>query len=443
MKKMSTVLVFTLCISLIFVNQCFANGVLRDSMGPVAAGRGGTNIAHIDNCVLIHDNPAALTEMNGQMIEVDLDFLSLAPTYQDSAAAWGPFPAVANDEDGDDSFVFIPSVSYAQELEQGSLGVGFGVYSPAGFFTDYDLVHPLWGEQEYSSEASLTKILLALGWKITNEVSVGLAAGPSFSKVGFEQPYAFQSGPLLGAPVLMDLEGDAWAFAWNIGAQWRISPDTTLGLAYHAPNKFDMEGEVDVDATNLAPLLPPFITDYTASYDVEFDFTWPQSVEVGMTHRLKDGHSVSADMAWIDWSSAFDNVKFKLSDGDNAGFNTGLGSAPQDTLLLDWKDSYAFRLGYEHLLTEVDTLRCGYVYNKNPIPESTLIPTIPGILEHVVSIGYGRNWENWTFDFAYAYSWASDQSVDTSKHIDMVGDYNNSELEMDAMLVRLGIKYHF
>jgi long-chain fatty acid transport protein len=429
---MSTVLVFTLCISLILVNQCFANGVLRDSMGPVAAGRGGTNIASTDNGVLIHDNPAALTEMNGQMLEVDLDFLSLAPTYSDPQNSG---------EDSDDSFVFIPSISYAKELEPGRLGVGFGVYSPAGFFTDYDLVHPVWGTQEYSSEAALTKILLAVGWKYKDEVSVGLAAGPAFSKIGFEQPWHFQTlpaaHPLYAAPVLMDLEGDAWAFAWNIGAQWRMSPDTTLGLAYHAPNKFDMEGDVDVDASALVGV--PF----TSNYDVEFDFTWPQSVEVGMTHRLKDGHRVSADVAWIDWSSAFDDVKFKFSDSSNAGFDAALGTpTPQDTLRLDWKDSYAVRLGYEHLLTEVDTFRCGYVYNKNPIPESTLIPTIPGILEHVVSVGYGRNWENWTFDFAYAYSWASDQSVDNDTEI-IGGDYNNSELEMDAMLVRLGIRYNF
>ena len=430
MKKISAALICTLCFSFILVNQSFANGVMRDSMGPVAGGRGGTNIAHIDNGILIHDNPSALTELNGKRVEADLDFVALSMNYRDPD----------NDEDGDDTPVFIPSMSYAQELEQGRLGVGFGVYSPAGFVTDYDLVHPVWGEQEYSSEASLTKILLALGWKFTDEVSLGIAAGPAFSKVGFEEPYHFQTlppaHPLAGAPVLMDLEGDAWAFAWNIGAQWRMSPDTTLGLAYHAPNKFDMNGDCDVDATAL------FGPGATAHYDkVEFDFTWPQSLGVGMTHRLKDGHRVSADVAWIDWSSAFDDVTFKLSDGDNPVFDATLGNAPEDTLSLNWKDSYAFRLGYEYLWTVADTLRCGYVYNRNPVPDSTLVPVIPGILEHVITIGYGRNWKSWTLDFAYKYSFGSRQSVETSKIVG--GDYDNSSVDVDAHVFRLGIQYRF
>lgn len=426
MKQIFTVLVLSLCISLILVNQSFANGVLRDSMGPVSGGRGGTNIAHIDNGILIHDNPSALTELKGKRVEVDFDFLSLSTNYRDPQ----------NDEDGEDILCFMPSLSYAQELAQGRFGVGFGVYSSAGFSTDYDLDHLIYGEQKYASDACLTKILFGFGWKITNGVSVGIAAGPAYSKVELEEPYAFQTGSLAGFPALIDIQGDAWALAWNIGAQWRISPNTTLGVAYHYQDKFEMSGDCDLDVTGSGLPVP----DPTAHYDkVEFDFTWPQTLGVGMTHRLKDSHRISADVAWIDWSSAFDEVKFKLSDGDNPAF----GYSAQDTFPLDWKDSYAFRLGYEYLLNVEDTLRFGYVYNRNPVPDSTLVPVIPGILQHLVSVGYGRNWKSWTLDVAYQYSFGSRQSVGTSKIIDIVGDYDDSSVDVDAHVLRLGIQYHF
>ena len=427
MKKISTALIFTFCISFILVNQSFANGVLRDSMGPVSGGRGGTNIAHIDNGILIHDNPSALTELNGKRVEADFDFLALSMNYRDPQ----------NDEDGEDILCFMPSLSYAQELAQGRFGVGFGVYHPAGFSTDYDLVHPIYGEQKYASDACLTKILFGFGWKITDGISLGFAAGPAYSKVELEEPYHFQTGPLPGLPALIDMEGDAWALAWNIGVQWRISPNTTLGVAYHYQDKFELSGDCDVDVTGLLP-----VPDPTAHYDkAEFDFTWPQSLGVGMTHRFKDSHRISADVAWIDWSSAFDEVTFKLSDGDNPAFNATFGNSPQDTLPLDWKDSYAYRLGYEYLLTMTDTFRFGYIYNRNPVPDSTLVPVIPGILEHVVSVGYGRNWKNWTLDVAYKYSFGSRQSVGTSKIIG--GDYDYSSVDIDAHVLRLGIQYHF
>ena len=434
MKKISTALIFTLCISFILVNQSFANGVVRDSMGPVSGGRGGTNIAHIDNGILIHDNPSALTELNGKRVEADFDFVALSMNYRDPQ----------NDEDGEDIFCFIPSLSYAQELAQGRFGVGFGVYSPAGFSTDYDLVHPIYGEQEYTSDACLTKILFGFGWKITDRVSLGIAAGPAYSEVELEEPYTFQTGPLQGATALIDVEGDDWAWAWNLGAQWRISSNTTLGIAYHYQDKFEMSGDCDLDVTGnpmFAPPSPVAVTDPTAHYDVEFDFTWPQSLGVGITHRFGGNHRISADVKWIDWSSAFDDVKFKLSNGDNAEFNALAGNSPQDTVLLDWKDSYAYRLGYEYLLTMTDTFRFGYIYNRNPVPDSTLVPVIPGILEHLVSIGYGRNGKKWNFDVAYQYSFGSRQSVGTSKIVG--GDYDNSSVDVDAHVFRLGIQYRF
>ena len=146
-------------------------------------------------------------------------------------------------------------------------------------------------------------------------------------------------------------------------------------------------------------------------------------------------------MKWIDWSSAFDEVTLKLSSGDSAVFNALAGNSPKDTIPLDWKDSYAFRLGYEYLLTMADTARFGYVYNRNPVPDSTLVPVIPGILEHLLSVGYGRNWKSWSLDVSYHYSFGSRQSVGSSKIIG--GDHNNSSVDIDAHVFRLGIQYHF
>jgi long-chain fatty acid transport protein len=348
-----------------------------------------------------------------------------------------------NDKDGKDIRCLMPSLSYAQELVQGRFGVGFGVYHPAGFSTEYNLVHPIYERQKYSSDACLTKILFGFGWKMTDALSLGIAAGPAYSEVKLESPYSFQTGPLQGATALIDIEGDDWALAWNIGAQWRISSNTTLGVAYHYQDKFEMSGGCDLDVTGnpmFAPPSPAAVTDPTAHYDVGFDFTWPQSLGVGISHRIKDDHRISADVMWIDWSSAFDEVTFKLSDGDNAEFDALAGDSPQDTLPLEWKDSYAFRLGYEYFLTS-DTFRLGYIYTKNPVPSSTLVPLIPAILEHLISFGYGHNWKSWTLDAGYQYTFGSRQSVETSKILG--GDYDNSSVDVKAHVFTMGIQYRF
>jgi long-subunit fatty acid transport protein len=77
------------------------------------------------------------------------------------------------------------------------------------------------------------------------------------------------------------MQGDALTLAWNIGAQWRISPNTTLGIAYHYQDKFELSGDCDLDTTGGG--LP-------------------------VTDGFKDDHRISADVKWIDWFSAFDMV---------------------------------------------------------------------------------------------------------------------------------------
>ena len=125
-------------------------------------------------------------------------------------------------------------------------GIGLGIFSSAGYSTEYDLVHPAYGRQKYFSYSSLSKILLGVGYKITDQWSFGIRPGPSYSKVELELPYTFQTGPLAGIPALLELEADAWSYTWNVGVQWDISSKTTLGLTYRCQDAFDMYGDLDM-----------------------------------------------------------------------------------------------------------------------------------------------------------------------------------------------------
>jgi len=441
MKKLSITLIVAFSICFIGVRYCFGNGVYVDGIGTVSNSRGGTNIAHSDNGSVIHDNPSALTAIEGKRFEGNFDFLISPVHYQDPE----------NDKDGKNHLFFLPSFSYSQKITRRPFGIGIGVFSPAGFSTEYrlnppDLPNPgfLYGRQKYASDASLTKILMAAGWQITDKWSVGLGVGPAYSKASFQELHFFQTGPLAGAPVLIDMNGDDWAMAWNMGVQWRISESTTLGLAYVNQDRFHLSGDLDlrIDPAVIAGAGLPPLTNSTAHYHAKCDFQWPQTLGIGIRHQFQTKHTFSTDIVWIDWSSAFDELTFKLSDGDNSDLNTAVGgSSVQDTIPLHWKDSYAFRLGYEYLLAPADTLRLGYSYNQNPVPDSTLTPIIPGILTHMVSFGYGHDWDNWALNAAYVYSFGPRQSVSTSEIIG--GDYDQSSVKVSAHFLSAGIQYQF
>ena len=59
-KKTAIFLVLTALLTAFYIKDCHAGAVVLDSMGVVSSGRGGANITHADNGIVMHDNPAVL-----------------------------------------------------------------------------------------------------------------------------------------------------------------------------------------------------------------------------------------------------------------------------------------------------------------------------------------------------------------------------------------------
>src|SRR5262245_19663388 len=61
-----------------------AGGLIRDGIGAISMGRGGTNIAHSDNGAVILDNPAGLVNFDGcNFAELGIDTVIPMLHYKD------------------------------------------------------------------------------------------------------------------------------------------------------------------------------------------------------------------------------------------------------------------------------------------------------------------------------------------------------------------------
>jgi long-subunit fatty acid transport protein len=406
-------------------SHALGQGVVRDSIGATSSGRGGTNIAHFDNLTIILDNPAGLGNIAGDRLDFGLDFLSTSLRYDDPITKAHADPVVFP----------LPSFGYAKKSPDRRLTYGLGVFVPAGFGAHYDLRHLLYGTREYTSFGALVKILPAVAYNISDELSVGGTFGLGFSHVQFEAPFNLQSGLFAGVPCLLDMKASGLAPTWSVGMQYRLGTKTTIGLAFQGETRFKLHGDADVDISGFGfPLLK-------ASYDIDVDLVWPRNLGFGITHRFNRQHRASFDVVWFDWSHAFDKLDMKLTNGSNPLFDLLLGNRVWDALPLDWDDSVAFRFGYEYFMTRRDVLRLGYIYHSNPVPSSTLIPLLAGTLEHAVSIGYGHQWDNWRVDLGYQFSWGSTDRVGFSDVIG--GDYDQSSVRARAHWVFLTFSYRF
>ena len=394
------------------VGSLLASGVVRDSIGGTSSGRGGANIAHADNGPAMLSNPASIVNIgNPQLLEFGVDTVFTDLDYSDPQNSGATDAAISP----------LPHLTYISRSEDGSWGTGIGVYAPAGFSSNWELVNSFFGEQTYSSFGALVKVLPGAAYRVNDRLSVGATLGASISRVELDTPFFIQSGVLAGAPALLDLKATGVTPTWSLGMQYQVSDQTTVGVSYTSEDRFRLEGDAS------ATILPGPIN---SNFDAEVDLVWPQSVGAGIAHFVTEQHRVSADVVWYDWSRAFDQVDLKFTNASNPLVPIIAGPVVRDSFPLNWEDSVSVRLGYEFFRTPSDVIRTGYIYNAPNIPGSTLTPLIPATMEHSFTVGYGKCWHIWRSDFAYQYAWGPNRSVGTSALVG--GDFDDSNSRSQA-----------
>ena len=198
-----------LCQSICFVafaatalitQTAYADGFVRDAIGARTTGRGGVNLGFADTGQMIIDNPAAIINMEGQRLTdfgIDLLFTDLSWSDSDNprtSARDNPIPT--------------GQFSVAWKTANPNVGLGFGVYSQAGFGAEYVLEGrpPFAGPQHQKSFGALVRFLPAASVKLTEKLSIGGTLGVAVNHMELEGPYTLQ-GPsaFAGTPTRFDL----------------------------------------------------------------------------------------------------------------------------------------------------------------------------------------------------------------------------------------------
>lgn len=428
-------MVFILSNFVCTTNVIFAAGVILDSIGATSAGRGGANIAHTDNGILIHDNPAALINMPaGMQLDASLEFIYPEVRYRDPQ----------NIDHSKHEIFTLPSFSLVYKPnEESKFAFGVGAFTPAGFSNEYHLNHTIptsFGKQLYRSEASLMKILLSASYRVNKKLSIGLSIGPTFNHLELEMPNTIQTGAFAGTALLVDLEADDIGYSYTLGIQYKFMEKTMIGLSFISESKSTLRGDAQVSLPAGAPGSGLF-SNLGAEYDLRSNFEWPRSIGFGISHQLGMSHRFSSDVVWFNWAEAFDRSHLKETKGDNAEFDAVFGPIVNDVLPLDWKNTFALRFGYEYFYKgkDDDIFRFGYTFNQNPIPHSTLTPLIPAILKHSFTFGYSHKWENWGINSALEYVISDKEFVDTG--IIIGNDFDNSSVDVIVYDLTIGITY--
>lgn len=372
------------------------NGMEMIGYNPRAIGMGGADIAVGSDAGAVSCNPAAICQQAPSSATAGILLLMPHLNLQDAGG---------NDVDGEQQYFAMPLLGYTHTLPTMPLTLGLGVYAQGGMGVDFQDVNTGMGtEDDLMSQVAFMRVNPIVTYRPNDWLSVGATVMIGYAQMKFDYfPNTYSAGqdgqPGTGDdfPGMKVRDLTSFGVAGKVGAQATLGPMVRVGAAYTSKTSLSLDGG---DATfNFGAA--------KAKYDAEMDdFTWPQEFEFGVAVLPVPGLTLAADAKWINWSDAVDRPVLKVSDPNLAGFPSEM----EIPFEMQWDDQWVFAVGAEYAITPVHTVRAGFNYGKNPVPDETLNPLFPAIVEKHATLGYGFNHGKWSLDVAYEHAFENTQT---------------------------------
>jgi long-chain fatty acid transport protein len=192
----------------------------------------------------------------------------------------------------------------------------------------------------------------SIAYRATDWLSLGAGFAAMYASLDYKLAIP-PINPPAGGNGQVKIDGDDWAFGFNFGALFELSPRTRLGVTYVSEIEPEFDGDLKVTGPG----------SNNRSTSSELKFTFPQLVRVGAYHELNDQWALLGTIGWEDWSS-FDS--FEISTDQGGG-----------SIETDWKDTYHFSGGVHYRPTEDWLLQTGITYDTSPVSDGNRSADLP------------------------------------------------------------------
>lgn len=279
---------------------------------------------------------------------------------------------------------------------------GNPVLSPTGPFQKFVL-----GPQ--AAMLQMVQIAPSVALRVTDKLAIGF--GPTVDVAIVSMDPAFFGPP-------DDANGDGmftfptgthtrpfWGGGVRAGLVYELAPDVSVGFSYTSPQwfekwRFNARDEVG----------------NPTSFSINFSL--PQIFSAGVAYRGIDGLILAADVRYFDYEHA-----------------DLLGDAAK------WQNIIAVAVGAQYQLTRCLTLRAGYIFNENPIPNTaTLLNTqLPGITQHTASVGAMMQLnESMALSVGYVHAFRNEIS---GSIVERLGTSTSMDMEVQSLVFGVHIRF--
>ena len=434
---------------------------------------------------VVVNNPAAMSDLKGTYLQADVTAINFSTKFSGTATDVMGRPIEGGNGGDGGTTLPVPALFFATQVSD-RMHLGFGFSVPFGFQTEYDRnwkgrygavkskfqsmdatlsasfdvtdnfslgasVIAQKTSAELTSAINYNAVGLSIQQGIGAQAAAGVAQIQAAAAAGQLSPQAAQAmiqaamqeaqtaaaGVAAATPVGGDgfarIKGDDWAYGWQLGGYWKLSPNDKLALNYRSKISHTLEGTGNFTTTagydallanpQLAASIPPFQhTTGTA------DFTTPAVASASYWHQA-ERFGLGIDLAWTKWS-AFQDLTVNYGN-----------SQPSTSEHYNWRNTWYASVGGDYNVNDKLTVRAGVAVDSTPTYLATRSARVPDSTRKLATVGLSyQASDNFEINASYAHIFVNNAHVDT---IDSTGNRLAGNFEDYGNLLGVSATYKF
>lgn len=392
-RLIATVFLFLMC-----SGSAFASGFSIYEASVRANGMLGAFSAYADDASTIYYNPAGLGGLDGVNVTGGITMISPRSTFRNLS----PLAPTGQETVMEEQNFVVPNLYGSYQITE-NLTAGIGVYAPFGLGTKWP---EDWVGRGSAIETSIETIFVnpSVGYEFsdTGIGDIRIGAGVQIAAHGKVNLSRAVTNFTPEGTFALDGELTEPAFGFNAGIQYDPAHNVTLGFTYRSEVTAEFEGDATFENLNVG---------FPSSAEGGAEITLPESYVLALNVEPVRGLTTELDYVWWGWSS-YDELAIE--------FDQEIPALGGDTIVSErnFKDSWQVRFGAEYTETGVEglTLRAGVAYDKNPIRDRYVDPTLPDSDRTLFSGGLSYQLNNYlAVDASYIFI-RSEQREVTNTH---------------------------
>lgn len=356
-----------------------ALGFLIPNQDATAIGRGNAFAATADDPAALYYNPAGISQIPGQDVQIGLlNYFGINATYDSPSGA---------QTDSKFKNIEVPQIYYTFSPTNLPLSFGLGIYMPFGLSVEWPQDSNL---RSLAIDSKLTYITInpVVSWQVTKTLS--LAVGPTINYADVK----FNRGLVNGVDEF-EFSGDDWGAGLTAGLLWKPLPRWAFGVSYRLATDMDFNG-----TSTYAPAAGGAV--YSAGTTADLPF--PQIVSAGISFRPTPKWNIEADVDYINWNT----IGSVVFSGTSEIFKSNL------VLPFNWQDSWQYKFGVTRYFAHGWFASAGYFFSSETTSSEDFSPAVPDTNLHVGSLGIGHEGEHWHWALAAQIITGPARTIDAS-----------------------------